>query len=45
MSVGLPDEHVNIKFEIIEDHIREICLIGSGHQAANLIKALEFFLN
>ena len=45
MWAGLPDDHVNIKFEIIEDHTREISLIGSGHQAANLIKALEFLLN
>ena len=45
MSAGLPDDHVAIKFEIVKDHTRIISLNGSGHRAADLIKALEFLLN
>ena len=34
-------EHLTMRFEIIDDDSRRITMIGSGHNLANLIKALE----
>lgn len=34
-------EHLTMKFEIIDDESRRIILVASGHNLANLIKALE----
>ena len=41
MTDNLPAVHLAIRFEIADDESRRIRLIASGHNAGNLIKALE----
>ena len=41
VSDSLPTEHLTISFEIADDDCRRISLNAYGHNAVNLIKALE----
>jgi len=41
MSDNLPAEHLTMSFEIADDDCRRISLNAYGHNAVNLIKALE----
>jgi len=42
LADNLLAEHLTMRFEIIEDDSRRITLIASGHNPANLIKALGY---
>ena len=37
----LPDDHLNLTFEIVDDEIRRIRLIAGGHATVNLLKTLQ----
>ena len=38
---NLPDRHLTVNMEIIDDHCRTLSLVATGHHEVNLIKALE----
>jgi len=42
---NLPERHLTVNMEIIDDHCRILSLGATGHQAVNLIKALEDVLS
>ena len=42
---GLPAEHLLVTLEIIDDDCRTLGLKATGHNAVNLIKALEYVLS